>query len=1121
MQASSTLFLCCLTLGAAHAGYADQTASTHAATEKLDIAADINKPRADARRVSFEATTSTWSSVDVSPDGRTLVFDLLGDIYTLPIAGGEAKPISTGPAFDSHPRYSPDGRTIAFTSDRGGIDNVWLMDADGRNPRPVSAEKDAYVSGAAWTPDGNYLVARKQDAKRAGIEPDELWIYHREGGGGIKLISSDDFDYAGGAVVSKDGRYVYFSARARKFNYIPDLAHGLWQVLRFDRGNSEIRSIASGFGGAARPAISPDGKTLVYVSRRDDDSVLIARNLESGAERILARPVTRDEQEGFAKMDVWPNYAFTPDGNALVYSNHGKLNFTEVASGATREIPFTAHVDQYLAPRVAWQEKVEQGPVKARILRWPVQSPTGKFIAFEAFGRIWLQELSNGKGLGVPRRLTADLSRLPKREYAPDISPDGRWVTYVSWSDAEGGQVWKVRTTPGSTPTQLTVQAGHYANPVWSPGGERIAVIRGSGLEFRGRQPEDDTYFTLDVLDAAGGNLREVTVVKSPQGVRFHPRAFWSLDGTRLYYGQPIEAKKPTDDPKSDLVSIRLDGTDRKLHMRFPAVDELVPSPNEQWVAFTLQDNVFVTPLPSILTKEPAEVSLKESAVPVYRLSSDAGGYVRWADHGTALTWGLANSLSVLPLESALEFARARQREAAQREKPGAEPGDNEKKSADALKVPKSESIEVTLTMPRPAPQGSYVLRGARVITMQGDKVIDRADVVVTGNRIAAVGISGEVSIPAGARVYDGSGKTVIPGLIDTHAHMHYSGFENFPEAKWQYVANLAYGVTTIYDPSAPSLDVFPQAQDVEAGLMIGPRIYSSGTILYGGQQTGMFADVNSLDDAKRQVRRMQAYGARMIKVYQQPRRTQRIWLAEACRELHMLLTAEGAGELDTDLTMVTDGFTAWEHALPVEIDHDAVEFIAQSKTFYTPTLLVAYGGPWGELYYWQTANPHDDAKLNRFVPHESLDRMARRHPWIWPAEYWFPMVAHGAAEVLRAGGNVSLGAHGQLQGLGPHWELWAMAGEGAAQSHFAMTPMEALRASTLLAADKLGFAPDLGSIEVGKLADFVVLDANPLDDIHNTVKIHWVAKNGELWEADTMKKLWPREEPPPQFFWH
>ena len=193
-----------------------------------------------------------------------------------------------------------------------------------------------------------------------------------------------------------------------------------------------------------------------------------------------------------------------------------------------------------------------------------------------------------------------------------------------------------------------------------------------------------------------------------------------------------------------------------------------------------------------------------------------------------------------------------------------------------------------------------------------------------------------------------------------------------------------------------------------------------------------------------------------------------------------MLLTAEGAGELQTDMTMATDGFTAWEHALPVALGKDIVEFVAKSDTFYTPTLLVAYGGPWGELYYWQTANPHDDPKLNRFVPHESLDRMARRHPVDLAGRVPLPDVAHGAAEVLRAGGNVSLGAHGQLQGLGPHWEIWAMAGEGATQKNWAMTPMEALRASTILAAEKLGFEPDLGSIEAGKLADFMVLDAEP-----------------------------------------
>jgi len=1098
--------------------------------KKPDVAADINKPRPDARKISFETNEGTWMSVDVSPDGSTIVFDLLGDVYSLPMAGGEARSLTSGPAFDTHPRFSPDGRTIAFTSDRSGIENVWLMDADGGNPRSLTSEKDSYVRSAAWTPDGNYLIARKEEAKRAGIPPVELWIYHREGGGGIKLTSSDDVNNAGGAAVSRDGRFIYFAARQKKFNYVPDLSHGLWQIWRYDRQLAESAPVTQGFGGGARPSLSPDGKMLAYVSRRDDDTVLVARDLSSGSERILARGVTRDEQEGFAQMDVWPNYAFTPDGKAIVFCNAGKLVRLEVATGAVREIPFHVKVEQWIAPRVTWQEKVATGPVKARILRWPSQSPDGRWIAFEAFGRVWLQELAGNQTKGAPRRLTSDGAGLPHREYAPAYSPDGKWIVYVSWSDSEGGHVWKAPSSPGAKPVRLTRSAGHYANPAWSPKGDRIALLRGSGLEFRGHQPEEEEIFDLTWLDASGGDPQLVTSVKLAQSMKFHPEAFWSADGTRLYYRDPIEQKKPTDDPKNDLVSVRLDGTDKKRLMRFPAVDDVVPSPDEQWVVFTSRDNVYATALPGILTKEPPEVGLKEGAVPVYRLSDDAGGYVGWADRGKTITWALADVFYRLPLSSAIDFAREQRRKAEEKEKEREAKGEKaatekekeekEKEKLNEPRVPPAQTIPIALTAPRLTPEGSYVLRGARVVTMKGDEVIENADLIVTGNRIAAVGPSGSVAVPPGARSYDAKGKTIIPGLIDTHAHLHYSGFELFPETKWEYVANLAYGVTTVYDPSAPSLDVFAQGEEVEAGLMTGPRIFSSGDVLYGGQQEDVFAEVNNLEDAKHQVRRMKAYGARMIKVYQQPKRSQRMWFAEACREEHMLLTAEGAGELQTDLTMAMDGYTAWEHALPVDLHHDAIELFAKSGSFYTPTLLVAYGGPWGEQYYWQTYNAHDDAKLNRFTPHDVLDAKARRHPWIWPSEYHFPTVASGAAKVLRAGGNVSLGAHGQVQGLGPHWEIWAMAGEGGPRKDSAMTPIEALRASTILAAEKIGFAPDLGSIEAGKLADLVVLDANPLDDIHNTVKVRWVVKNGELWDGETMRKQWPREEPPPKFFW-
>jgi Tol biopolymer transport system component/imidazolonepropionase-like amidohydrolase len=1083
-----------------------------------DIAADINAPRPDARRVAFEVREGTWMSVDVSPDGATIVFDLLGDLYALPFAGGTARALTSGPAWDSQPRFSPDGRTIAFTSDRDGIENIWLVDADGKDPRALTQEKDFYVRTAAWTPDGAYLVARKQDGRKAGLPPVELWLYHREGGGGIKFTNSEEVNNASGAAPSKDGRWIYLSTRKAAFSYVPDLTQGLWQISRYDRTTGETFPVTEGFGGAVRPLPSPDGKRLAYVSRRDEDTVLVLRDLATGGESVVATGVLRDEQEGFAQIDLWPGYAFTPDGGSLVFSSGGRIEKLDLATRQRAEIPFRAQVVQSMAPRVAWQEKLDTGPVRARILRWAGESSDGSRIVFDAFGRVFVQDLVAGKPAGAPRRLTADAPSRPQREYAPAFSPDGKWVAYVTWSDKDGGHIWKA-PTDGGEPQQLTELAGHYANPSWSVAGDRLAFIRGSGLEFRGRQPEQEDAFEIRWLEAAGGETRYVTSVKPSKGKSFHPRVTWSADGTRLFYPDPVEPKKPTDDPKADLVSVRLDGTDKRRHLRLPTLSELVPSPDGQWVAFASRDNVYVAALPSTLTREAPEVSLKEGGIPVWRLSSEAGAYVGWAGGGRTLTWVLGPTFYRLTLASAVQFAEEQRRKAAAEKAAAGKGAEPKKKDEDELKLPTPEKIELALSLPRPAPEGSFVLKGARVLTMNGDEVLEGADVVVTGNRIAALGPTGRVAVPAGARVLDAAGTTVIPGLIDAHAHLHYSGFDLFADTKWEYAANLAYGVTTVYDPSAPSLDVFAQGEMVEAGLMLGPRVFSSGDVLYGGQAFDIWAEVNNQADALRQVRRMKAYGARMIKVYQQPRRSQRMYFAEACRREKMLLTAEGAGELHTDLTMALDGYTAFEHSLPVELRDDVVQLLGRSSTHYTPTLLVSYGGPWGELFYYQTRNPHDDPKLNRFTPHLKLDALGRRHPWIWPQEYRFPVVAEGAAQIARAGGNVSLGAHGQLQGLGVHWELWAMAGEGGVPGR-AMSPREALRAATSAAADKLGLSLDLGTLAPGKLADLVVLEGDPLADIHNTTLIRWVVKNGTVYEAETMKEIWPRERELPGFFW-
>ncbi len=1110
----------------AAAGQKKDTKKTAQPAKSRDPAAAINTPRPDARTVVVETTEATWASVDVSPDGRTVVFDLLGDIYTMSIDGGVARAVSRGPAYDHHPRISPDGKTIAFTSDENGMENLWVMDADGKTRRAVTEGKDAYVRSAAWMPDGNYLIAKKEDAKPAGIPPVEIWMYHRRGGTGIKLTTSDEWHHASGPVASRDGRFIYFSARRPRFNYLPDMTRGLWHIVRFDRQTGETHPLTTGFGGAVRPALSPDGRTLAFLSRRDADTVLLARDLDTGAERIVARHMDKDQQEGFAPMDVFPNYAFTPDGQHVILPRHGAVTKISLATEAQQVIAFRATAEHHLTPTVAWQERIETGPVQARILRWAGESPDGRWIAFDAFGRVWLQEVSAGKAVGQPRRLTPDDASLPVREYAPAFSPDGRWIAYVTWTDAEGGHVWKAPAT-GGRPLQLTRAPGHYANPSWSPMSDRLAIVRGSGLEFRGQLPEEETFFEIRSLDASGGDTALVTTVQQGNAMRFHPQAFWSPDGTRLYYRKPVERTKPTDPLHNDLVSVRLDGTDRKTHVRLPAVDDIAPSPDGQWVAFTSRDNVYVTALPAIQTKDAPEVGVKEGALPVWRLSDAAGAFVAWAEGGSTITWSLGNTFHRLPLSAAMQFVQAaRDAEKKEAEKQDAEKSDPAKKEgAEKPLVPRSQEIPIVLSMPRSAPEGSFVLRGARVLTMKRDaggrdEVIESADVVVTGNRIAAIGPSGRVQVPQGAREFDARGKIIIPGFIDSHAHLHYSGFEVFPQTKWEYIANLAYGVTTVYDPSAPSLDVFAQGEMVEAGVMTGPRVYSSGDVLYGGQQAPIFAEVNSLADAKRQVKRMKAYGARMIKVYQQPRREQRIWFAEAARAEKMLLTAEGAGELHTDLTMALDGFTAFEHSLPVALKNDVVQLLAKSGTYYTPTLIVSYGGPTAEHFYWQTRNPHDDAKLNRFTPHRSFDGLGRRRMFIPLDEYHFPIVAEGAARVAEAGGRVTVGAHGQLQGLGMHWEIWAQAGDGLPPDRKAMSPMDALRAATIVSAEKIGFGPDLGSVEAGKLADLVVLDADPLADIHHTTKIRWVIKNGQLFDAETMREEWPQQKALPPFFW-
>jgi hypothetical protein len=349
--------------------------------------------------------------------------------------------------------------------------------------------------------------------------------------------------------------------------------------------------------------------------------------------------------------------------------------------------------------------------------------------------------------------------------------------------------------------------------------------------------------------------------------------------------------------------------------------------------------------------------------------------------------------------------------------------------------------------------------------------------------------------------VIDVSGKTILPGYVDVHAHM-WPAWGVHRQQPWEYLINLAYGVTTTRDPQTSTSDVVSYGDMVEAGAFIGPRVLATGP--------GVFARdfIRSQDDARDVLRRYsEFYHTNTIKQYMAGDRRVRQWIAIAAREQGLMPTLEGGLDFKKNMTEAMDGYAGIEHTLPIAPQYkDAVTLFAESGTTWTPTLVVQYGGPWAENYWYETTNVVDDPKVNRFMPRHVVEEKTLRRPGWWaPSAYSFPLFAAQAAKIVAAGGRVGLGSHGQFQGLGAHWELWNIASGG-------MPRHDVLRVATIFGAEAIGLGRSLGSIEPGKLADLQVLDRNPLDDIRNTNSVRYVMKNGRLYDGDTLAEVWPRQ---------
>jgi len=1034
-------------------------------------------PPLTGRVIEYDTSEVTWPALDVAPDGRTILFDLLGDIYALAPEGGKARPIITGAAFDTQPVFSPDGRHIAFVSDRDGRENLWVADADGGNARRVSQD----VSGAphygspAWSPDGRTLYVSRMIW---GVLAFELWSLDVATGKADVLIKAqpngDDPHpqrrNAMGVVASPDGKSLYYATKAGTTWSSGALPH--WTIARFDLATRQQHTVMTTPGGGMRPVLSHDGRWLAYATREAEHTVMRLRNLADGTDRLLHGPLDPDGQSGGYYVDLLPRMVFSADDRSIYLGLAGGLKRLDVATGALVDIPFEAHVRHEMGPELRRQHRIDTGPVHVRVIQTPHLSPDGRKVAFGALGRIYLAD--NRKG-AKPRRLD-----VPGAAWQPNWSDDGRFVTYVTWTASEGGHVWIARTDGKTPPRRLTAQAAYYSEPMFLAGGRDVVAFSASQHDrlYRSAEslgPMPSALVRLSVADGTMTALGDVGAAMDlrrdadPARVRYYADGWISSHAVAVGAQGEVAAKhvvklvaRPDSqyfDAPAPLKNAQLSADGRTALVRYAS-------------------QLYIVPVPEVKDGAAPTVTVSDPASGARRITAIGADYMDWAPDMRSLVWSVGSTVRTLPLGAAMDGL----------------PAAIEKRAS---------SVLMDVVLPRDVPKGKLLLRGARVVTMKGDEIVENADLLIIDNRIAGIGAKGTLTVPNGTLVRDMTGKFIVPGFVDAHAHWFETRRRILDIGHWDFAANLAYGVTTGLDVQTFDPDVFGYADMIDAGLMTGQRAFSTGE--------GVFrtSPMSSREDAIATLRRYSDYyKTPNIKQYMVGDRAERRHLIEGAQALGLMPTTEGASDYRLDLTQMLDGYAGNEHSLPIAPIHDdVIQMLVRSRIATVPTMLVLYGAP-GPLGAMTAGHQQDfDDKLSRFVPEFAFAAKRDSAQWNRPDGQGFALFARQASDIGSAGGVLGVGAHGVVQGLSYHWELEAMASGGA-------SPLQILQAATIGSAQVIGRALDLGSIEPGKLADLLVLDRDPLADIRNTRSLNLVMQNGRLYDAATLGEQWPRRKP-------
>ena len=996
------------------------------------------------KTLSFDTSEGTLISVDVSPNGKTIAFDLLGHIYLMPINGGTAEAITKGTSWNMFPRFSPDGEKILFTSDRSGSDDLWVQEIKTGDMKNITKMENPVHQGT-WSIDGKHIFGTELNMKVR--HPVYLFNMY---GKKQEIIPAGSRAPVTHFAMHPSNDLVYFAHGDAPLYTSGD------RIKTYNMKSGETEIYIDRPGGAANPTLSRDGKFLAYVHRDDRQTVLVVRNIETNEEKIVTRKLDYDRMDSGSFYGSYTNMSWHPNNKEIFISYGGGINAINVITLKTKKVKFSAKVKRQIKETIRFKLDIPKDSDNTRSHRWSQQTPSG--ILYEALGDLYLKNGAKVK----------NLTNSTDHETSPFYDPKSRKIYYATWNDREMGAVYQVDLS-GNKKKRITQKPSQYGSVVVSNDGV-IAYIRGAGSLMNGVHIERQKDFEL-VLNTNGTEKVLASIVWSGNRYAKRPPSIYFGKDNRIYFSDYVG-------DVLTLKSISRSGLDEKEIYKFPHATRAIISPDMDWIAFREYHRSFVTPFEYF--GKPTSVSAEDGLGFTQRVDKKYDGdFMSWSSDGKSLLWTRGKYHYEKSLSAIIE-----------------------KKS-------KLTKNDISFSYDIDKPDGTVVFKNVRVLTMNDDKdILEGVSVLVRNNRIISVG--DDVRIPKSAKVFDMEGMTIMPGMFDAHGHYGspISTLNVIEQNLYGLKANLAYGITTMYDVYGTTQKDFWVSDMLQKGDLDGPRIFSVGDPIFVTKyRTKMYRPIKTLSDALEHVQFNKDHGATAVKDYSNHNRIARQYLAEASRQLGINIVSESFSNPQMNLTQLVDGFTGLEHTMGLEpIYEDVIQLLKSTDIGITPTFIVVYNGPSGETYFYQSERLWEDNKLLNFFRKDELIRL-RRPNFYWPDDHYAAQMGITMKKLYDRGITMQMGAHGNMMGLGAHWEMELF-------THGSFSNYDAIEIATINGFKHHGLDHILGSIESGKLADFVIMQKNPLENIRNTRSIEYVVKNGVVYSGKDASRVFPNPKP-------